>query len=164
MDAQLWDREALQALNTQEEFEENLMRQVRDYGDSGNLFVSAIPDSKAVYDTIICMSYLDRGFNSQMLNRLVDEGFVELNLGLAREVQIDEILRILQKYFFVKVLGSATSGSVEIQLHDEMARLVLKYLWPSWVSPNGKSREEFSQQIILWYDDFIRISEKEGAK
>lgn len=146
---------------SESDFREALMLRAQQLGSEGLLDVGDLHISKPVFDALVCMSYLDRRFDPWFLERLIDDGFIELDTGPhapSREAQMRGILDNLQKYFFVKVRERelAQDGQVmDIHLHDEMAHLVEKYLWPNWIGPKGKSRDDLARSVISWYEERI---------
>jgi tetratricopeptide (TPR) repeat protein len=136
------------------EYEKQIMEKLRDEGDLGRLNIRGKPVSKPVFDTFVCMSYINRRFDDSFLKFLVDEKFLELyDTESKRKMNFAEIIKKLEDYFFVKTRDE--NGKRVLQLHDEMARLVKEYVWGYWVGimPN---RHHLPEKIIGYYNKLIR--------
>lgn len=149
----MWNPTLIRQIS-KEKFEEELMNYVRLWGEQGllNADVHGTNISSAVYQTMVCMAYMDRRFNERILHYLIDEQFIHLE-GRNPLTHQRNILVSLEEYFFVKLHSSS-----ELQLHDELRRLVMKHIWPFW--ENIETREKFSKTVLELYD--ILISEAEG--
>ncbi len=147
----LWSREALEKL-TADQFDERLMARVREFGEQGLLAVGDLNVSLPVYQTIICMAYLDRRFNRRILQYLINRGYVRLEDRRAPSAREQEgILAALQRFFFVKV----RRDTGDIQLHDELTGLVKEYLWPQWGGLDNSARDAFKAMALELYDTLI---------
>lgn len=135
-------------------FLERLMQEVREFAEMGRL--DAGPDkkvSKPVYDTLLCMAYITRRFDEHFLQYLIEKGFIELGES---DVSVREILETLEKYFFVKRrTDSKDDNEYFLQLHDEMAYLVRKYIWP-YIDQSGEKKRDLLKAVIEYYDQSIQ--------
>lgn len=143
-----WSQDTIESLS-QGEFEKELMDQLREQGDQGRIPAVDSRVSYSVYQTIICMAYLHRRLNQQILQRLIDEGFIIFHADEPGDIQKQKILQSLEKYFFVKVRPSG-----DLQLHDELRDLIRKYLWPYWESE--ETRRRFQEMTLELYDELIK--------
>jgi tetratricopeptide (TPR) repeat protein len=132
----------------EDEFEKALIAPLREIGQG--LFGSPKFD-EAVHQTILFMAYFNRRFNTDLLRRFLEQGAVDI-----RGLQPKDVLRELeQEFFFVK----ARPGG-DIQLHDEMERLINQHLWPM-MDPSGEFRRELAHIACQWYDEQIKEAEGE---
>lgn len=136
----LREPEVLKELST-EAFEEAMVRPLR---EMAQLF--GMPElDEVVYMVLLHMAYMNRRFNVAYLDRLMEKGLIDLYGRTSTE-----IIQLLSDSFrFVK-----TRPDGDVQLHDEMERLVLKYLWPVY-DPSGIFYRELAQTVIEWYDECI---------
>ncbi len=133
------------------EYEEKLMQQLRDWGQQGSLSVASLPVVQPVFETLLCMAQVTRRFNMQFLEFLIKEKFV--NFGDSKASK-EEVLAYLKRYFFVKRREEGTEESEVVQLHDEMARLVRKYIWRN-LDISGERQFQLFSAVIRLYDDLI---------
>ncbi len=132
-------------------YEEKLMQQVQEWGQSGGFSVGSLPVAQPVFETLLCMAHVTRRFNMQFLDFLIKERFV--NFGDSKAGN-DEVLAFMKRYFFVKRREEGTEESEVVQLHDEMARLVRKYIWGG-LDSSGERRFELFSAVIRFYDGLI---------
>jgi tetratricopeptide (TPR) repeat protein len=134
-----------------EQYEEKLMRQVFEWGQQDKFAVSSLSAARPVFDTLLCLAHITRRFDMQFLDFLIEEKFV--NFGDSKASK-EEVLAYLKQYFFVKMRDEGLSESEVIQLHDEMARLVRKYIWPD-LDKSGERRISLFSAVIRFYDGLI---------
>lgn len=109
----------------------------------------------AEYDTLLCMSYMSRRMDENILQSVI-------NLGFIRRSEEDksplEIIDMLGHLFFVKV---HLDGSLTIQLHDEIARMIRIYLFPDFSDDISRERRwEFQRAVLKLYDEMIQNEQK----
>jgi tetratricopeptide (TPR) repeat protein len=132
--------ERLQAFSW-EEFEEAMVAPLREMAQG--LFGE--PDLDAVvYSVLLLMAYMNRRFNAGFLDRLVSKSLVDLK---GRSSQ--DVVDLVGAFRFAKRRPEG-----DLQLHDEVERLILRYLWPPY-DPSGEFRRELCGIVIQWYDDLI---------
>jgi tetratricopeptide (TPR) repeat protein len=133
------------------EYEVKLMQQVRDWGQEGGLKVGSLPVAQPVFETLLCMAHITRRFDMQFLEFLIGEKFV--NFGDSKASK-EQVLAYLKQYFFVKRRDEGTEETEVIQLHDQMAHLVRKYIWGG-LDKSDKKRFELFNAVIRFYDGLI---------
>lgn len=139
---------------TADDFEKRLMGYIREPGEMGLLNVGSHQVSQPEFDTLVCMAYATRRFDEKLLQFLIDNKHIKL--ADQTTLGIGWIVKQLENYFFVKKHKSDPNDDNPpiIQLHDEMARLVQKYLWfPS--DRSGDRKREFYNTVINYYDQLI---------
>lgn len=136
---------------TAEHFEEKLMQYMREWGQQGSFMVGSLPVIQPVFDTLLCMAYINRRFDMQFLQFLIDEKFIRFGDSDTRK---KDVLDYLLRYFFVKMRGISDEGLEILQLHDEMARLVKMYIWPH-IDLSGERRGELYMAVIRFYNQLI---------
>ncbi len=134
-----------------DKYEEKLMQQVREWGQSGGFSVGSLPVAQPVFDTLLCMAHIIRRFDMQFLDFLVEEKFV--NFGDSKASN-EAVLAYMKQYFFVKMRDEGLSESEVVQLHDEMARLVRDYIWRG-LDKSDERRFELFSAVIRFYDGLI---------
>ena len=145
---------------TADQYEEKLMQYVYEWGQGGEFAVGSLPMVQPVFDTLICMAYVTRRFDKWFLQFLIDNKFILFgDSGVSKE----EVLDYLQRYFFVKPRGMGDGGLEIVQLHDEMARLIRRYLWPGLDMANER-RDEIYRAVIRFYDTLIEKASPELAE
>jgi len=132
-------------------YEEKLMQQVQEWGQQGGLSVGSLPVAQPVFETLLCMAQVTRRFNMQFLEFLIKEKFV--NFGDSKTSK-EEVLAYLKQYFFVKMREERTEETEVFQLHDEMARLVRKYIWRN-LDISGERQFQLFSAVIRFYDGLI---------
>lgn len=146
----LLGNESLKGL-TADQFEERLMMQVREFAERGQLDAGAGKQiSWPVYDTLLCMAYITRRFNEGFLQYFIDQKLILLEDS---SVTKRDVIESLEQYFFVKKRLSE-SNSHMIQLHDEMARLVRKYVWP-YQDNSGEKKQALLEAVECFYNQLI---------
>lgn len=141
----MWSREAIEPLSV-EEFEAKLMEQPREWGDQGLLQIEGRNYGQAVYQAIVCMGYLHRRFNQKIFERLIEWGFINFDDPNTVE-ELQHLRDSLMKFFFVKVRQGG-----EMQLHDELQRLVITHLWHF---EDIEKKERLQRQTLELYDALI---------
>lgn len=98
---------------------------------------------------ILCMAYLSRRFNGEILARV-------LNLP---QTEAQNKLLELSRFSFVKYFQPVKpeDGNGVCLLHDEMRDLINNYVWPS-VDMSGGFRRGWGEQILLYYQEKIENS------
>lgn len=144
--AERWQSKYIQSLS-KNEFEEELMRTFQELGYSGKLDASQNL-SEAAFKTIVCMSYLTRRFSQAILGKIIKRRLIHTDLE-----NEDDVIKTLVGLFFVK---PHKNGGMQLQLHDEMARLTKDYLWKDYEW--GKNAEGewiglFQEWILVLYDE-----------
>ncbi len=134
-----------------EQYEEKLMQQVFEWGQQDEFAVSSLSAAQPVFDTLLCMAYVTRRFDMQFLEFLIKENFIRIGDS---KVSKEEVLQYLRRYFFVKTREIGKGGLEIIQLHDEMAQLVRKYIWPD-LDKSGERRFDLYSAVIRFYDELI---------
>lgn len=144
---------------TVDEFEERLMKEVRDLAERDQLDAGMGKKvSQPVFDTLLCMAHITRRFDEGFLRYLADKGLIRLE-GL--NVTLDDVTASLKRYFFVKVREIPDSPHI-LQLHDEMARLVQKYVWP-YYDNSGKKKQALFEAVEQYYEQLIAGQSGEEA-
>jgi tetratricopeptide (TPR) repeat protein len=99
--------------------------------------------------TLVCMAYLNRRFNRDLLTQLIATGYVY-------GASADELWQILTgnrvpDFFYMKLRPDA-----EIQLHDKLAEMLRLLVLPDmpheWFD---KQLPDFATDVIRWYDNLI---------
>ncbi|MCZ7542706.1 MAG: hypothetical protein M5R40_03830 [Anaerolineae bacterium] len=164
-DMGLLNREAFTNISP-DEFDAQLMARVRQFGEEGRLAVDGKDVSVPVYQTILCMAYLNRRFNRDLLQHVIDQGYIKPEDGPPPDKEEQKrILKKLEECFFVKVRDTG-----DIQLHDELTRLVLKHLWPQyeylwpWGGSLSKNLPAFKQMALQLYDTLTVETEARRAE
>ncbi len=128
---------------SKEQFEEKVIAPIRNIGQG--TFGSPEMDTAAYY-TLLMMAFFNQRFSVEFLDQLVQQK-KWVNLG---GLSTFEVLDHLEKNFhFVKRRPDNT-----IQLHDEMERLAMQYLWPGF-DREGDYSKELAKQALDWYDRMI---------
>jgi tetratricopeptide (TPR) repeat protein len=154
----LLEKESLKDL-TADKFEEQLMEQVRELAERGQLDAGAGKKvSQPVYDTLLNMAYITRRFDENFLRHFINKKLIRLD---DPSVTNKDIIDGLERYFFVKVRQN-NPGLDIIQLHDEMARLVQEYVWP-FRDQSGQKRAGLLNVTERYYDELIANSTGEEA-
>jgi len=147
--ANLWTVESLEKLS-REDFDRSLMTRVREFGEEGVLTVYNDFISPAIYQTMICMAYMRRRFDQEMLEKLIEKRFLRLGEGESPE----KVIAALKRYFFVK---ERKNGHTELQLHDALTDLSMQYLWETFGRASSEVRSEFQRWVIEEYDELIWV-------
>jgi tetratricopeptide (TPR) repeat protein len=154
----LLEDESLKDLSV-EKFEEQLMMQVRELAERGQLDAgSGKQVSQQVYDTLLCMAYVTRRFDEDFLQHLRAQKIIRLE---DTNVTNRDIISNLEQYFFVKV-RQANSEHNFLQLHDEMARMVREYVWP-FHDPSGQKKRILLDAVVNYYIQLIADSDGEDT-
>ena len=139
---------------SKDEFEAELMQTLQNFGRSRVLSVQYQALSEAAYNTIVCLSYLTRRFDQHILKAMIEQGFI-----LSEFEDAHDIIDALRDLFFVKIYEN---GDLQLQLHDEMARLTRKYLWVSHdfrlmneIALKGGQRDNFMKWVPELYNQLI---------
>jgi len=135
-----------------EQYEGKLMQQVQDWGLQGELIVGSLPVARPEFDTLVCMAYVTRRFDMQFLEFLIKEKFIHFDDSVDNK---QEMLVYLKQYFFVKAREEGGEELEIVQLHDEMAWLVRKYIWPD-LDKSGEQRFDLFSAMIRFYDGLIK--------
>ena len=140
-----------------EQFDQELMRQVFGLEGHGGGRLPVMPKSieDTVYGAVRCMAVVDRRFDARFLKHLILNASDLIPFhGSDIDEGIQDVMRNLELYFFVKALGKNNPKQV-LQLHDEMAELIRKYVWPA-VDPGGEQRQQLYKKIIMFYDALLQ--------
>ena len=145
---------------TEDKFDERLMLQVRELAGRGQLDAGAGKRvSQPVYDTLLCMAHITRRFNEDFLQYFIEKKLIQQD---DPNVTPDDIIKNLERYFFVKVRQGRAKADEDIyQLHDELARLVREYVWP-YQDNSGEKKEALLGAVDQYYD--LLISERLGEE
>lgn len=133
------------------DFKKKIVWSLRSTEGSGARNLGNIRLDEPLYQTLVCMAYLNRRFNEFFLNKLVENGYIHL-----RGKTQGEIWQELQKdhLFFVK---GRPEG--EVQLHDELAGMFKEYLlsdvFDEIEGQPGEKWYRFVTQIVDWYDELF---------
>lgn len=142
--------EKLEDLNT-EDFRREIVLGLRFVDPEGSRNLGELDLDEPMYQTLVCMAYLNRRFNEFFLERLITNRYVRLN-GTTQE----RIWQQLQQphFFFVKERPEG-----EVQLHDELADLFRQHLLPDVFGDlediPGEKWERFTGDVVTWYDELI---------
>lgn len=129
-----------------EEFQKQIVWSLHSVQGGGLRNLGGLDMDEPMYQTLVCMSYLNRRFNRFFLERLVERGYVRL--GATTQDQIwDQLQR--PHFFFVK-----ERPDDEIQLHDILAELVREYL----LSDAILDPQRFMSDVVTWYNELIKES------
>jgi hypothetical protein len=151
-ESEFWTQENIKRISL-EELKKAIMQDVREnFFYSNQLIVHERRLHTAEFDTLLCMSYLIRRFDPDILDRIVKLGFIKLDKG----DDIQSIIDTLRPLFFVKVRENNT-----LQLHDELARIVRQYLFNNFGDDILPDRNrEFQKTIPELYNRLILDEQK----
>ena len=104
---------------------------------------------------ILAMAHLKRRFNSGFLAYILEKSIEEA----------DALINSLTRFSFIKSHYDENDRKTLIScvLHDEMQRLIIKYVWPIY-DPEGDLRQEWSERILVYYDRLIKDAEMEERR
>lgn len=136
-----------------EKFKREIVWNLRSTEGSGLRNLGGLYLDEPMYQTLVCMAYLNRRFNEFFLERLIRHKYVRL--GGVTQKQIWEQLQ-QPHFFFVKERPKG-----EIQLHDILAELLRQYLLSDvFYDLTGEKWRQFTQDAVMWYDELLSEYER----
>lgn len=147
--ASILQPEILQGFS-KEQFEAQVIAPIQDIGQGT---FGAPEMDMAVYHTLLMMAFFNQRFSVEFFDHLIEQKkWVNLE-----GISTSEVLKHLEQNFhFVK-----TRPDGNIQLHDEMQRLVMQYLWPGF-DRMGDYSKELAEQALKWYDQMIAEAQSDS--
>lgn len=135
------------------EFRKQIISGLRTTGGSGERKIGDFLITDDKYKLLICMAYLHPRFNKFFLGKLIEHGYIK-KTSLSVKNPVEDIWQDLhpQALFFVK-----QRPNDEIQLHDELKDILLKYLLDD-VFHGENEWKRFSTDIVNWYDELVDIN------